>query len=383
MTDQDKILNFLRVTGPTLPSKVAKNIGSEILIASAHLSDLNSQRKLRISNLKVGGSPLYYLPGQEEQLYPFAAGNMNAKDAAVLDMLKERKVLRESDLDLLAKVALRSLKDFAVPLQVTVKDTKELFWKWNFCSDEETNTIIKKILGVKEPQPVEAPVQPEVQQEESTPVPEPVKAELIKEEPIPAEEPVEAPAVELTPEPINEEAEPVKEKPKEPVKEKVEKNVELKEESKPAQQPEEPQKEKSKQEKQKTLEPEKPKKPLFKKLRDKITRQKRVPVEDTFLPQIESFFTKLKINVDQKEMVRKNAELNFHIKVPTAVGDMMYFCKAKSKNKADEKDLSAAYMEAQMKKLPLLFLYTKEINKKAEEMIDSGAFENAIIKKIE
>ena len=81
--------------------------------------------------------------------------------------------------------------------------------------------------------------------------------------------------------------------------------------------------------------------------------------------------------------MRKNAEMNFLVKVPSVVGEIIYFCKAKQKNRCDEKDLSAAYMEAQTKKLPLLFLYTKEMNKKAQEMLESDAFENAIIKKIE
>ena len=62
MQDQDKIIYFLRVVVLTIPSKVAKNINSEILIASAHLSDLSAQGKVKISHLKIGGSPLYYLP---------------------------------------------------------------------------------------------------------------------------------------------------------------------------------------------------------------------------------------------------------------------------------------------------------------------------------
>src|SRR3989344_2212439 len=123
MADQDKIIHFLRLIGPTLPSKVAKNINTEILIASAHLSDLAAQGKVKISRLKVGGSPLYYLPGQEEQLYHFAAGNLNHKDFQVLEQLRQKKVLRENSLDLLSKVALRSLHDFAVPLHVTVAGT--------------------------------------------------------------------------------------------------------------------------------------------------------------------------------------------------------------------------------------------------------------------
>ncbi|PIN76854.1 hypothetical protein COV17_00720 [Candidatus Woesearchaeota archaeon CG10_big_fil_rev_8_21_14_0_10_36_11] len=377
MADQDKILQFLRVTGPTLPSKVAKNIGTEILIASAHLSDLTSQRKVRISHLKVGGSPLYYLPGQEEQLYPFAAGNMNAKDAAVLDMLKERKVLREHDIDLLAKVALRSLKDFAVPLQVTVRDTKELFWKWNFCSDDETNNLIRKILGVREPQPIEDQASAPVLSQDIVKSDNPVSHEELSHEKHVREDSVEHVKSEIKDE-TKENAIHLPDQKRDTLTTSSE-HVHLKESFSKG----EFQRESKKDEEQKTLEPEKSKKPLFKKIKDKIIRQKQVKVKDEFLPQIESFFTNFKICVEQQETVRKNAEINFLIKVPTAVGEMMYFCKAKSKNKADEKDLSTAYMEAQMKKLPLLFLYTKEINKKAEEMMDSGAFENAIMKKID
>ncbi len=49
MTDQDKILQFLRFSGPTLPGKVAKNLQTDTLLASAHLADLVSQRKVRVS----------------------------------------------------------------------------------------------------------------------------------------------------------------------------------------------------------------------------------------------------------------------------------------------------------------------------------------------
>ncbi|MDP3734759.1 MAG: hypothetical protein Q8R37_06015, partial [Nanoarchaeota archaeon] len=146
MNTQDQIVEFLKVIGPTLPAKVAKNIKSEIIIASAHLSDLAGQGLVKISSLKVGGSPLYYLPGQEAQIYPFAAGNINPKDLQVLERLKEEKVLQEASLDLLSKVALRSLRDFAVPLHVYIDGKRQLFWKWHLLPLEETNTAIANVL---------------------------------------------------------------------------------------------------------------------------------------------------------------------------------------------------------------------------------------------
>ncbi|HLC89211.1 MAG TPA: hypothetical protein VJG49_04185 [Candidatus Nanoarchaeia archaeon] len=82
-------------------------------------------------------------------------------------------------------------------------------------------------------------------------------------------------------------------------------------------------------------------------------------------------------------MVRKDAEIDFIVRISSVVGETTYFCKARKKRKCDEKDLSAAYMQAQIKKLPLLFLYTNELNQKAQEMLATDAFKNALVKKIE
>lgn len=404
MTDQDKILNFLRVTGPTLPVKVAKNINSQILIASAHLSDLASQGKVKISRLKIGGSPLYYLPGQEEQLFNFAEGNSNPKDYQILLNLKDKKVLRESSLELLAKVALREMKDFAIPLQVTIGERAELFWKWHLLSEEETNQLIgesiqstggllesksrssttelaEKVISFKEPSPEPLP---ESRQEH---LPQPSnslsnstlnKESFILEEQVyksglmrQAESPQPMAGI-----PGHKSIHQVE------VARPREKN-ELFEETQPATFPE------IHSENQIVRAPHpfsqhslvEEGKSLLKKVKEKVFRRKSAP--DEFLMDLDKFFAKLKINIEQKEMIRKNAEFDLIVKIPSVVGETTYFCKAKNKAKCDEKDLSLAYMKAQMKKLPLLFIYTNEIHKKAQEMVDSGAFDNVIVKKME
>ena len=89
------------------------------------------------------------------------------------------------------------------------------------------------------------------------------------------------------------------------------------------------------------------------------------------------------IEIDQKEVIRKNAELNLIAKVPSVLGTVTHFCKIEKKRICDEKDLSAAYVEAQVKKLPLLFLYIGTISKKAQELLESKVFENVIVKKVE
>ncbi len=376
MLDQDKILNFLKVTGPTLPAKVAKNINTDILLASAHLSDLSSQGKVKISKLKIGGSPLYYLPGQESQLYDFASGNINPKDVLVLDELKNKNILRENNLELIQRVGLRKLPDFAVPLNVKVGDGIELFWKWHLLTNDDASQMIGEMLtGVKETKT--APLEEVPKVEEPVPIVEEKKEpKKVKEEVEAKEAPVEEPEEEIeqaqTPEA------PQEQKPENTILKEEEKETKTTEKITEKTTKEKP---KETKEQQKKLTEEK--KPFLQKVKEKITRKKKKTVNDEFSPQVKEYFQTLRIMIENKDIIRKNSEINYSIKVPSAVGHITYFCKAKAKNKCDEKDISAAYMEAQTKKLPLLFLYTNEITKKAEEMLESGIFENAVIRKIE
>ena len=226
MLDQDKILNFLKVTGPTLPTKVAKNINTDILLASAHLSDLSSQGKVKISKLKIGGSPLYFLPGQESQLYDFASGNINPKDLLVLNELKEKNILRESNLELIQRVGLRNLPDFAVPLNVRVGEGIELFWKWHLLSNDEANQMIGTLLtGVKET--VTAPleevseVEEKVEEQvEETKQETPIAAEEISK-PVEFDEPAQPAQKEIKERNEKEKEEEIKQEPEVPNKEEV------------------------------------------------------------------------------------------------------------------------------------------------------------------
>ena len=121
----------------------------------------------------------------------------------------------------------------------------------------------------------------------------------------------------------------------------------------------------------------------FKEIKDDVNKLKTRSSSDKFLPTIKSFLNDLEIDIEQEEIIRKNSEINLILNVSTVIGKLTYYCKAKSKKRCDEKDLSSAYMEAQIKKLPLLFLYSYDLNKKAQEMLESGAFQNVTVKKID
>tara|TARA_Y100000310_G_C20584002_1_gene764471 strand:+ start:57 stop:1187 length:1131 start_codon:yes stop_codon:yes gene_type:complete len=376
MLDQEKILNLIKTTGPTIPSKVAKIIKTDILLASAHLADLVSQGKLRLSNLKIGGSPLYYLFGQEDQLYPFAAGNINPKDQRVLEILKSNRVLREVDLDLLSKVALRSLKDFAIPLRVTVEDKKEIFWKWYLLGDEETNLIIRSILTP--PQPIQKQVLPEeIELKEEV---EEKLDEIKNDDTLDPSKLVKSKAKskpKLKPKKIH-----TNEKQKK-LSEKIDKKVELinKEIKLKEGHPVDKKLNDSVDESFIVNQEDKSKNEPIEEI--KKPKKRKMPIPDEFLPLINNLFDSLDISIEHKEIIRKNSEIDLIIKVPAVIDKLTYFCKAKNKKRCDEKDLSSAYMEAQIKKLPLLFLYSNSLNKKAQEMLDSGAFQNVTVKKIE
>ena len=360
MNDQDKILHFLQMTGPTIPSKVAKHIHTEILFASAHLSDLSAQGKVKISHLKIGGSPLYYLSGQEEHLFGFAQNNLNPKDFKTLQLLKEKKVLREKEQELFTKVSLRSLQDFALPLYVTVGEKTELFWKWYLLPEEETSNLIKQMVWGRVEERKEEIKENAFQKKEE-------KQNAMPEERV---EKQKEPVLEVETEKIYDPT---------PLESSLmlklaQNNLALEEE-----------KSNEHEEKQTILaSPSAKDIPESLKESPKI-RKKAVQKKETidFLQLLENYLKELKISIEQKEILRKNAEINLILKVPSAVGKVTYFCKAKSKAKCDDKDLSSAYLEAQTKKLPLLFLYSNELHKKGMDLIQTGTMENVIVKKIE
>lgn len=143
MTDalqmKEKIISFIEAKGPSLPIQVAKETGMSILFSSAFLSELYNEKRLGMSNLRVGSSPLYFIPGQEPQLERFATYLKN-KEKEAFQMLKEYKFLEDSKLHPAIRVALREIKDYAIPF----KKDEEIFWKFFTISDDEIRSIIEK-----------------------------------------------------------------------------------------------------------------------------------------------------------------------------------------------------------------------------------------------
>jgi len=72
MITKDQVLQLIRMKGPVIPANISKEINQNLLVSSAILAELSSKKDVKVSNLKIGGSPLYYLDGQESRLQEFS-----------------------------------------------------------------------------------------------------------------------------------------------------------------------------------------------------------------------------------------------------------------------------------------------------------------------
>ena len=159
---KDIVFEFVKKNGPVLPVQVSKNINTNILLASAILSGLVSEKKVFLTHQNIGGSPLYYVKGQESKLDILYKHLENAEKEAY-DLLKNKKILKDIDLTAVYRVALRNIKDFAFKLEVSVDNKSEIFWKWYLIDNNEAEKIIKGILeeGVSPLSTPEKPSTPE------------------------------------------------------------------------------------------------------------------------------------------------------------------------------------------------------------------------------
>ncbi|MBI2673171.1 hypothetical protein HYX19_02830 [Candidatus Woesearchaeota archaeon] len=179
---RDKILAFATLNGPILPVQASKNVGTNILFGAAVLSELVAGGKVFFTNMKIGGSPLYYIKGQEPKLQSFINHLSEKPKKACLD-LQEKKIIRDHECEAWERVALREIKDFAFPISVKHDDgTIETFWKWYLVNDEEAKKIIESLVVKKE--------EINVDTEETEDKPKEVKQEIRDEKPQPVKEPI-------------------------------------------------------------------------------------------------------------------------------------------------------------------------------------------------
>lgn len=330
MVTNEQILDLVKQKGPILPVHVSKHINDNILMTSARLSELLSNKKLKISSIKVGGSPLYYVEGQETKLQNYA-DNLGSKEKEAYNLLKENKVLRDSALEPAIRVALRMIKDFSIPLNVNYDNRTEIFWKWYLAQNNEVQEIINEVLSKKETIP-QRPI--ETQKEDTTKKYQAqqtiTKQDTLKKQEI---EPIQKAKHDAIKTQLTDKTAKIVEKIKEEIK----------------------------------------KEPI---------KKPRQTIDKNFLSnKINHFFSKNNINKTDEREIKKNLEMDFIVELETSIGKAKYFCKSKNRKKITESDLSTAMMQAQSRGLPLLFVTTGKISKKATEMLNTD-FKNIIYREI-
>ena len=281
-TMREKILSFIRANGPILPVQISKQFGGNLIFSGAILSELVSRRSVMISTAKVGGSPVYYVEGQERKL-DVLYSHLRDVHKNVFDLLKENKILKDSELDAWQRVALRELKDFAYPIQ----REDGIFWRWYLINEEEAMRMIDERFSITQP------AEDEIKIEEN-------KIEKIQENIV--QEPVRL--------------------------------------------PEQPQ----------IIEKQAEQKP-----------QKKPRIKKDIGLNITNYFSSKMATVLEEKIIRKNSDMEYIIEIPSNVGKIKFFVKVKNKKVINDADLVLAHNDAQLKKLPLLFLSNGEVNKKGEE----------------
>ncbi|MBW2991893.1 hypothetical protein KY345_01610 [Candidatus Woesearchaeota archaeon] len=320
---EDKVIAFLRLKGPSLPSDIARQLKTNTFFAGAHLSTLLEKNQVFVSNIRIGSSPLYYLKDHKYRLEQFSK-YLGEKDKKTFDLLKQKKVIRDRTQDPLTRVSLRNIKDFAVQLNITVNNNREIFWKFYSLKDEEAHTLIKNIIEPVKEKPKEIKKQPEIKEKPK----EPEKPAIIKEEKIIKQ--------------------PIPEKPK-----------------------------------IKTAILEKPKPIIQEKLIQKPIEKIQLIIKGEFYNQIMNSFSDKNITIQSTEMIKKNKEYDFIIKIPSPAGTLTYYCKAKTKKRVSEGDLSSAILKAQSKHLPALFLTDGDLTKKAEKSLNEELKDQIKLMKIQ
>lgn len=337
-----KILQIARIK-PLLPSDVSQALSTNSLLASSMLSEMVSSGKLKVSFLKIGSSPLYYIHENVGMLESFTS-HLNEKDQNTCQLLKNSGVLQDSDLDPLTRVSLRQIKDFAKPLEVTVNGESQIFWKWFLLADQETEDKVKKILAIEEQASKSTPVSPQV------PPVQPVQ-------PVPPQ-PV-SPAIQPSPE-VFPQPKPIASTqistPKPEIKSEIEKFVDKKESAK-----------KDDKKDQKELKFTPPVSSEEKKEVKELSKKEETP--DPLLLELLKFFNTNQVVILENAVIKKNAEVDLILEFNSLFGRLSYYCKAKKKKKVSASDLYSAFVQGQLKKLPIIFLTNGELTKQATEAI--------------
>jgi hypothetical protein len=334
----DAVLEVVKREGPVLPVQVSKKTKLSTLFASANLSELVHYKKVMASHTKVGGSPVYYVEGQEQGLQDRLYDYLKDNEKKAFDLLKEKKVLKDDDLDQPVKAGLKSLKDFAKPLNVKVNGSSLLFWKWYLADDGEVKELVNELLqeGKKKEEKQETlkKEEPKVEKKEEKQDKKEDKKDKSEEKPIQASEAVEAPKqdTKTSPEPDD---------------------VDVSYAS-------------AGDDFSVVFQPSSS---MQASLANKVSHKLEEPV-DEFYDEVKKFLEPLGVEIAEANLIKKNSDIDLILDLPTPVGVARYYCRARNKKRLSDGDLTNAFVQGQIRRLPVILLSPGELTKKAFDVVN-------------
>lgn len=345
MSLNDVVLDVVREKGPLLPaeivSEVSKKTGkqTDMFFMGAVLSELMTEKYVKMSHAKIGGSRLYYCQGQEERLsrvYDY----LNSKEQKAYDLLKENKILRNSEQEPVMRVALFELKDFAKSIDVNLNGT-ERFWYWFSMPVEDVKSRIKDLLKDE--------------------ISSPRAKEVVEETPLEKQDSSSKNSNSYQEKTANENRE------KNNRESSFIGNNNSSKEAKSIVGGEENHFIGSSQSVKK--EPEEKEKKEQREQQSKLNTS--LDTDDEFMKSVISFFESKDISVLEGALLKKKSDCEFQVNVKSQVGKLRFYVYAKSKKKVTETDLGYAYVRSQNVHLPLCFISNGELTKKASDFLEN------------
>ncbi len=308
MESKEKILQYMRRNGPSQPTRIAKELGVDSIIASALLANLVSKNIIKVSHMKIGGSPLYYLPGQERNLQKFS-DKLPGKEREAYNLIKSEQVVKNEELDPAIRVAISYLKDFAKPITIMLKNQQEMkLWKWYMLSNEDATKIIREkyFNQSNKERKEEKPIVKKIEQKKVESFQEPISQEKIEVE--------------------------------------EDKEKERKEQGKEDKKNQEENQKEQEEQKEESNEP-----------------QENIPSD------IRKAMQNRKLVIEHYEEGKgKDAEMKAHVDGFDRHKIFIYITR---KKRINEKDIAMAYLKAELKRIPLIIMHKGDFTKDAEALL--------------
>jgi len=134
---------------PNYANNLSLELGIPSMIISAVLSEMAREKTVKASWFKVGSGPVYYTEESKAGLENFLQC-LASKEKEVFHILKQKGIVKDSDAEPAHRVALRSMKDFAVPIKATINGEEIFFWKFFTLSDEQLHEKLAALEIKKE-----------------------------------------------------------------------------------------------------------------------------------------------------------------------------------------------------------------------------------------